>query len=75
MDREERFRELDTKLEKLSTDEKNFVLWSLLREYQEKLDVPEHLDTIEDYRKYTVNHGLYVDCYNIIDMLAWELWR
>ena len=37
MDREERFRELDTELEKLSTDEKNFILWLLLREYQARV--------------------------------------
>lgn len=75
MDREKRFHELDAELEKLSTYEKNFILWLLLREYQAKLDVPEHLDTIEDYRKYIVNHGLYVDCNNVIEMLGWELWR
>lgn len=75
MDREQRFRELDAEVEKLSADEKNFVLWLLLREYAGKLEIPEHLDTIEDYRKEKVNHGLLVDCNELIDMLDFELWR
>ena len=75
MDRETRFRELDTEMENWSEDEKHFVLWLLLREYQAKLDIPEHLDTIEDYRKYMFNHGLYVGCNELIEMLSWELWR
>ena len=72
---EERLRIIDDEIQKLSEYEKHFVLWLLLREYQDKLDVPEHMDSIEDYRKYIVNHGLYVDCNAIIDVLGWELWR
>lgn len=75
MNREEKFKELDEEINKLSKDEKNFVLWLLLREYKDGMDIPEHLDTIEDYRKYMVNHGLYIGCSDLIDMLSWELWR
>lgn len=75
MDREQRFRELDAEVEKLSADEKNFVLWLLLREYADKLEIPEEINTIEDYRKERFNHGLLVDCNELIDMLDFELWR
>lgn len=75
MDREQRFRELDAEVEKLSADEKNFVLWLLLREYAGKLEIPEEINTIEDYRKERFNHGLLVDCNELIDMLDFELWR
>ena len=75
MDREQRFHELDAEIEKLSEDEKNFVLWLLLREYAAKIEIPEHIDTIEDYRKEKVNHNLLVDCNELIDMLGFELWR
>lgn len=75
MDREQRFHELDAEIEKLSEDEKNFVLWLLLREYADKLEIPEEINTIEDYRKEKVNHNLLVDCNELIDMLGFELWR
>ena len=75
MDREKRFCELDTEIEKWSDDEKNFVLWLLLKDYANRLDIPEQLNTIEDYRKEKVNHGLWVDCNELIDMLNYELWR
>lgn len=75
MDRETRFHELDAQVENLTVDEKNFVLWLLLREYANRLDIPEQLNTIEDYRKEKVNRSLYVDCNELIDMLNYELWR
>ena len=75
MDREKRFCDLDTQVEKWSDDEKNFVLWLLLKDYANRLDIPEELNTIEDYRKEKVNHGLWVDCNELIDMLNYELWR
>ena len=75
MDREKRFCELDTEVEKWSDDEKNFVLWLLLKDYANRLDIPEELNTIEDYRKEKVNHGLWVDCNELVDMLNYELWR
>ena len=75
MDREERFCELDTKVEELTVDEQNFVLWLLLRKYADRLEIPEQCNTIEDYRKEKVNHGLWVDCNELVDMLNFELWR
>lgn len=75
MDREKRFHELDDMVEKLSVDEQNFILWLLLRKYADRLDIPEQLNTIEDYRKEKVNRSLYVDCNELIDMLNYELWR
>lgn len=75
MDRETRFCELDTEIESWSVDEQNFVLWQLLKKYADRLDIPEELHTIEDYRKEKVNHGLWVNCNELIDMLKWELWR
>ena len=74
-DRETRFHQLDAQIESLTTDEKNFILWLLLREYADRLDIPEQLNTIEDYRKEKINRSLYVDCNELIDMLNYELWR
>lgn len=73
--REERFCELDTEIENWTVDEQNFALWRLLRVYADRLDIPEQCNTIEDYRKEKVNHGLWVDCNELIDMLNFELWR
>lgn len=70
MDREERFKKICEELEKLSDDEKRFSLWLLLRDYADKLDIPKETNTIEDYRKQKVNHDLYVDCNELIDMLS-----
>ena len=75
MDREKRFHELDDYIENLSVDEQNFVLWLLLRKYECKLDIPEKINSIEDYRKEKVNRELYVSCEKLIDMLEYELWR
>ena len=75
MDREERFCQLDTEINNLTENEQNFVLWLLLRKYADRLDIPEHCNTIEDYRKEKVNHALWVDCNELIDMLNFELWR
>ena len=75
MDREQRFCELDMEIENWSDDEKHFVLWQLLKDYGNKLDIPEQCNTIEDYRKEKVNHGLWVCCNELIDMLKFELWR
>ena len=75
MDREKRFCELDDEIESWSDDEKHFVLWQLLKDYGNKLDIPEQCNTIEDYRKEKVNHGLWVCCNELVDMLNYELWR
>ena len=75
MDREERFHAIDTEIEKLSVDEQNFVLWLLLRKYADRLEIPEYLDTIEDYYKAKTIHDLLVDCNELIEMLDFELWR
>lgn len=74
-DREEKFIELDDEIESWSDDEKNFILWQLLKYYGNKLDIPEKIETIEDYRKEKVNHDLLVSCNELIDMLGFELWR
>ena len=43
--------------------------------YADRLEIPEQCNTVEDYRKEKVNHGLWVDCNELIDMLNFELWR
>lgn len=75
MDVQKHFNELANKLDELSDTDKNFVLWLLLREYQEKIDIPKHTDTLEEYRKFVFNHNLSVSCNEIIEMLSYELWR
>ena len=75
MDREERFRELDTKVEELTVDEQNFVLWLLLRKYADRLEIPEHANTLEEHKLMTFNHNLWVDCNELVDILDYELWR
>lgn len=76
-DREQKFHEIDNQLEKMSTEEKHFVLWLLLKQYSEEniKEIPERNDTIEDYRKEKFYHGLCVDCNELIDALNFELWR
>lgn len=76
-DREQRFHEIDNQLEKMSTEEKHFALWLLLREYSEEnaKEIPERSDTIEDFRKEKFYHDLCVDCNNLVDALRFELWR
>ena len=77
MDREHRFHELDAEIENWSEDEKHFALWLLLRDVHDARgkEIPETIDTIDDYRKERFNHGLCVDCNELIDILAFELWR
>lgn len=72
-DREKRFRELDNQIETLTVDEQNFMLWQLLKKYADRLEIPERCETLEDYRKYKVNHDLLVDCNELIDELLFEL--
>lgn len=72
-DREKRFRELDDQIEAMSSEEQTFMLWQLLKKYADRIEVPERCDTIEDYRKYKVNHDLLVDCNELIDELVFEL--
>ena len=76
-DSEQRFNEIADKLEKLSKDEKHFILWLLLREYGEEnaKEIPERSDTLEDYRKEKFYYDLCYDCNNLIDILRFELWR
>lgn len=71
---EERFTELDNMIESMPELERKFVMWQLLKKYKELINIPEHLDTIEDYRKEKVNRELLVSCNSLIDMLFWELW-
>ena len=75
MDREKRFCELDTEIEKWSDDEKHFVLWQLLKDYANKLDIPENANTLEEHKLMTFNHNLWVDCSELVDILNYELWR
>lgn len=74
---EERLKDLVAKLEGLSSCEKHFVLWLLLREYSEEneKEIPERSDTIEDFRKEKFYHGLCSECNDLIDVLDFELWR
>ena len=58
----------------LSDEQKYFALWLLLKDYGNKLDIPEQCITIEDYRKEKINRGLLVSCNELIDMLNWQLW-
>ena len=75
MDREKKFEELAGVKESMSIDERNFMLWLLLRDYASRLDIPKRIDTLDDYRKERFNHGLLVDCNKLIDILNFELWR
>ena len=75
MDREEKFGLISDELDKLSVDEQNFVLWLLLRKYAERIDIPEHADTVKEYAVMTLMHNILVDCNEIIDLLNYELWR
>ena len=75
-DSEQRFNEIADKLEKLSKDEKHFILWLLLREYSEEnaKEIPERSDTLEDYRKEKFYRDLCCDCNNLFETLSFELW-
>lgn len=72
-DREKRFNELDDQIENMSVEEQTFMLWQLLKKYADRLEIPERCETIEEYRKYKVNHDLLVDCNELIDELLFEL--
>lgn len=74
---EQRFHEIDNKINKMSSEEKHFALWLLLKEYSEEnaKHIPERIDTIEDYRKEKFYHDLYVNCNELINILNFELWR
>lgn len=74
-DREKRFCELDDQIEALSVDEQNFMLWQLLKKCADRIEIPEQCETIEDYRKEKVNHGLWMACNELVDALNFELWR
>ena len=75
MDREKRFCELDTEVNDWSVDEKNFVLWQLLKDYANRLEISENPATLEEYKLMTFNHNLWIDCAELIDILRYELWR
>lgn len=75
MDREENFRKLDEEIEKWSDDEIKFVLWQLLKKYRDGLKPPENLNTVGDYSEMFLKTRLNTDCYELIDMLNYELWR
>lgn len=75
MDREENFRRLDEEIEKWSDDERKFVLWQLLKKYRDGLKLSENLNTVGDYSKMFLTTRLNTDCYELIDMLNFELWR
>lgn len=53
--------------------ERKFVMWQLLKKYKESINIPEHLDIVEDFRKEKVNRELLVSCNSLIDMLFLEL--
>lgn len=53
--------------------ERKFVMWQLLKKYKESINIPEHLNIVEDFRKEKVNRELLVSCNSLIDMLFWEL--
>lgn len=71
---EERFTELDNMIDQMPEFERKFVMWQLLKKYKESINIPEHLDIVEDFRKEKVNRELLVSCNSLIDMLFWELW-
>ena len=75
MDREEKFCLIGDEIDKLSVDEQNFVLWLLLRKYAERIDIPEHANTLDEYRIATCMHNTLVACNEVIDILNYELWR
>lgn len=69
------FVKLDNQIETWSKDEKNFVLWQLLKGYGNDLEIPEDPKTIEEFRQERMNHELWVACSKLVDMLNFELWR
>lgn len=69
------FVKLDNQIETWSKDEKNFVLWQLLKGYGNDLEIPEDPKTIEEFRQERMNHELWVACSKIVDILQFELWR
>ena len=71
---EERFTELDNMIDQMPEFERKFVMWQLLKKYKESINIPEHLDIVENFRKEKVNRELLVSCNSLIDMLFWELW-
>lgn len=71
--RESRFHELDNQIEAMPAEEQSFMLWQLLKRYADRIEIPERCNTIEDYRKYKVNHDLLVCCNELIDELLFEL--
>ena len=74
-EREKRFDELDAEIEKWSEDEKNFVRWLLLREYESKLEFPNQMESKNDFATYKLIERLKKSCNELIEMLSWELWR
>ena len=74
-DREKRFCELDTEIESWSEDEKNFVLWQLLKDCADRLEFPKEVNTKEDFYKERYNQRLWNDCKELVDMLEFALWR
>lgn len=75
MDREKRFSELDTEVNNWSEDEKNFVLWQLLKDCADRLEFPKEVNTKEDFYKERYNQRLWNDCKELVDMLEFALWR
>lgn len=73
--RQKRFCELDDEIENWNDDEKNFVLLQLLKYCADGLEIPEEVNTKEDFYKERYNQRLWNDCKELVDMLEYELWR
>ena len=75
MNREEMFKAIDTELQKLSEDEKHFIMWLLLREYEAGIEFPKTLETKQDFAVNRLAEKVRNACNEVIEMLEWELWR
>lgn len=74
-EREKRFHELDDKIEELSVEEQNFMLWQLLERYKNRIGIPEKCETVGGYAKSKLDSRLFVCCEDLADYISFELWH
>ena len=71
---DEIFNQIDKDIDELTNREKTFALWLLLREYVNRIEIPEHPNTVDEYKEYIVNRDLYGQTKILIELLSYELW-
>lgn len=74
MEEKSRFTIIAEKLDELSKEDENFILWYLLRKFNDGIEIKPGDGTIETYMQNKFLHSQVVNANEIIDYLAELMW-